>query len=456
MRPLHVLVVDDDPNTCSLLKAVLTAEGHQCDTFLRPEEAEEHLASHEADLVMVDVYLGNQNGIDVLQRLLALRPQTYSVIMTAHISVETAARSLRQGAIDYVSKPLSIEQIRALAARATEVRSRPSDVGPIADAGPAESAIIGRSPKMLEVYKAIGRVAASDVSVLLTGPSGTGKELVARAIHQHSKRADRPFTPVDCGSLTETLLESELFGYEKGAFTGASGTRKGLVEASEGGTLFLDEITETTLSFQVKLLRVIQERQVRRLGSNAYIPVDVRILAASNRDMSQMLKHGQIREDLYYRLSVVEINLPPLSERREDIPLLVKHFLEQFNAKNNRSVSIEPAAVDELQKHEWPGHVRELENAVSRLAVFAPAGTITVAQIEEERHLSQAPEPEAPAADSAPPDRLMEMERLHILRVLKEVRGNRSEAARRLGIERKTLYKKAERLGIDLSAADPK
>jgi DNA-binding NtrC family response regulator len=204
------------------------------------------------------------------------------------------------------------------------------------------------------------------------------------------------------------------------------------------------------------LLRVIQERQVRRLGSNAYIPVDVRILAASNRDMSQMLKHGQIREDLYYRLSVVEISLPPLSERREDIPLLVKHFLEQFNAKNNRSVSIEPAAVDELQKHEWPGHVRELENAVSRLAVFAPAGTITVAQIEEERHLSQAPEPEAPAADSAPPDRLMEMERLHILRVLKEVRGNRSEAARRLGIERKTLYKKAERLGIDLSAADPK
>jgi DNA-binding NtrC family response regulator len=455
MRPLAVVVVDDDPNTCSFLKAVLTAEGHQCHTFLRAEEAEQHLASNEADLAMVDVYLGARNGIDVLQRLRALRPEMYAVIMTAHISVETAARSLREGAVDYVSKPLSIEQVHAIAARADEVRSRHGEERVAAETGPAESSIIGRSPKMLEMYKAIGRVAASDVSVLLTGASGTGKELVARAIHQHSKRAGRPFTPVDCGSLTETLLESELFGYEKGAFTGASNARKGLVEASDGGTLFLDEVTETTLSFQVKLLRVIQEHQVRRLGSNTYIPVDVRILAASNRDIHQMLKQGQFREDLYYRLSVVEIGLPPLGERREDIPLLVKRFLEQFNAKNSLSVSIEPSAVDRLEKRDWPGNVRELENTVYRLAVFASTGRITREQVEAEGSLSKDAAAQEPAVGAAPPDRLMEIERLHILRVLKEVRGNKSEAARRLGIERKTLYKKAERLGIDLKATDP-
>jgi DNA-binding NtrC family response regulator len=405
------------------------------------------------DLAMVDVYLGPHNGIDALQRLRSLSPKMYAVIMTAHISVETAARSLSEGAVDYVSKPLSIEQVRAIAGRADEFRSRKGE-GPLAEPGPVESAIIGRSPKMLEVYKAIGRVAASNVNVLITGASGTGKELVARAIHQHSKRSRNVFTPVNCGSFTETLLESELFGYEKGAFTGAGNARKGLVEASDGGTLFLDEITDTTLSFQVKLLRVIQEQQVRRIGSNTYIPVDVRILAASNRDIPPMLQQGQFREDLYYRLGVVEIKLPPLSERREDIPLLVKHFLERFNAKNSLSVTIEAAAIQQLQASEWPGNVRELENAVNRLAIFAPTGRITREHCEGEQ--KRAPKsPDSPSPAEAPPNRLFEMERQHILRVLKQTRGNKSEAARRLGIERKTLYKKAKRLGIDLKSVGP-
>jgi DNA-binding NtrC family response regulator len=455
MLPLRVLVVDDDPNTCSFLKAVFTAEGQQCHTFLRAEEAEQYLSQNEVDLVMVDVYLGALNGIDVLQRLRALCPKMYAVVMTAHISVETAARSLSQGAVDYVSKPLSIEQIRAVAKRANDFRSQNLEALPVYEVEPAPSAIIGKSPKMLEVYKAIGRVTVSSVNVLITGASGTGKELVARAIHQHSKRARQPFTPVNCGSFTETLLESELFGYEKGAFTGAANARKGLIEATTGGTLFLDEIAETTLSFQVKLLRVLQEQHVRRIGSNTYIPVDVRILAASNRDLAQLLKQGQFREDLYYRLSVVEIRLPALSERREDIPLLIRHFLEHFNAKNSSQVAIDAAAVEQLEKREWPGNVRELENAINRLAVFAPTGRITRQQVEAEE--SKA----APAADSvaettrtAAPDRLLEIERQHILRVLKQTHGNKSEAARRLGIERKTLYKKAERLGIDLKSAD--
>ena len=451
MQPLRVVVVDDEPSACAFLQAVFTAEGHECHTFLRPEEAEQHLAANEADLAMVDVYLGAINGIDLLQRLRGLQPNLYSVIMTAHVSVETAARSLSEGAVDYVSKPLTIEQVKAIAARAD--RFRLQNQQPVATPDQLQdSAIVGRSPKMLEVYKSIGRVAASNLNVLITGASGTGKELVARAIHQHSKRAQQPFTPVNCGSFTETILESELFGHEKGAFTGAGGTHKGLVEETDGGTLFLDEITETTLSFQVKLLRVIQEQQVRRVGSSKYIPVNVRILAASNRDMSQLLKEGQFREDLYYRLSVVTIHLPALNERREDIPLLVNQFLQRFNAQNQLNVDIEPAAVKHLQAMPWPGNVRELENTINRLAIFAPTGKITLADIEAE--VQRAPEDSAAAAAATPPDRLLELEREHIVRILKQTGGNRSEAARRLGIERKTLYKKALRLGIDLHSTD--
>jgi DNA-binding NtrC family response regulator len=452
MRPLRVIVIDDEPNTCSFLRAVFVAEGHECHTFLRADEAERHLAASEADLALVDIFLGASNGIDLLPRLRALQPNLYPVIMTARASVETAARSLTEGAVDYVSKPLTIEQIREISARADRFRLQNHH-----EAAPSvelpDSAIIGRSPKMIEVYKTIGRVAASNLNVLITGASGTGKELVARAIHQHSKRAQQPFTPVNCGSFTETILESELFGHEKGAFTGAGGTHKGLVEVSDGGTLFLDEITETTLAFQVKLLRVIQEQQVRRVGSSKYVPVNVRILAASNREVPLLLKQGRFRADLYYRLSVVEIHLPSLNERREDIPLLVKHFLQQFNLKNQLNVSLEPAAVDYFQEMQWPGNVRELENTISRLAIFAPTGRITLGDVEAEvRGASESPE--AHAAAAAPPDRLLELERQHILHILKQTRGNRSEAARRLGIERKTLYKKALRLGIDMQSTD--
>jgi DNA-binding NtrC family response regulator len=454
MRPLRVIVIDDEPSTCAFLQAAFTAEGHQCHTFVRPEEAERHLANAEADLAMVDVYLGAVNGIDLLSRLRELKPDLYPVIMTAHVSVETAARSVAEGAVDYVSKPLTIEQLRAICQRARGFRTQKAEPLEEVAAPVHDSAIIGSSPKMLAIYKAIGRVAASNVNVLITGGSGTGKELVARAIHQHSKRTQQPFTPVNCGSFTETILESELFGHEKGAFTGANATHKGLVEASDGGTLFLDEVTETTLGFQVKLLRVIQEQQVRRVGSNKYIPVDVRIVAASNRDVPELIRQGQFREDLYYRLAVVQIAIPSLEERREDIPLLVRHFLQQFNAKNEREVSIEPEAVRRLQEMNWPGNVRELENTVNRLAIFAPTGQISRADVETEARRAQENRHLETAATA--PDRLVELEREHIVRILKLTRGNKSEAARRLGIERKTLYKKALRLGIDLQSLDKK
>jgi len=455
MRPLRVIVIDDEPSTCAFLQAAFTAEGHQCHTFVRPEDAERHLANAEADLAMVDVYLGAVNGIDLLSRLRELKPELYPVIMTAHVSVETAARSVAEGAVDYVSKPLTIEQLRSICQRARGFRAQKAEPLEEVAAPIHDSAIIGSSAKMLAIYNAIGRVAASNVNVLITGASGTGKELVARAIHQHSKRAQQPFTPVNCGSFTETILESELFGHEKGAFTGANATHKGLVEASDGGTLFLDEVTETTLSFQVKLLRVIQEQQVRRVGSNKYVPVDVRIVAASNRDVPELIRQGQFREDLYYRLAVVQIAIPSLEERREDIPLLVRHFLQQFNAKNEREVSIEPEAVRRLQEMNWPGNVRELENTVNRLAIFAPTQQISRADVETEaRRAQENRHPETAAA--AAPDRLVELEREHIVRILKLTHGNKSEAARRLGIERKTLYKKALRLGIDLQSLDKK
>ena len=452
MEPLRVVVVDDEPSTCLFLQSVLIAEGHQCVTFLRGTEAEQYLAANEVDLALVDVYLGTINGIDLLRRFRELQPELHAVVMTARASIETAAQSVAEGAIDYIGKPIGIDALQNLIRRTQAHRSRESRrtiaPQPVADG----SAIVGRSPKMLEVYKAIARVAPSNAAVLITGASGTGKELVARAIHQHSKRAAEPFTPVNCGSFTETILEDELFGHEKSAFTGADAVRKGLVEATDRGTLFLDEVTETTLGFQVKLLRVIQEQQVRRIGSNKYVPVDVRILAASNRDLPTLLKQGLFREDLFYRLSVVQIPVPTLRERREDIPLLVHHFLEQFNRKNETEVGIEPSAIRHLQGLEWPGNVRELENTVYRLAIFAPTGEVTLEDVRAETERASTSEPTAETA----PDRLHELEKQHIIRLLRETGGNKSEAARRLGIERKTLYKKALRLGIDFMSVDKK
>jgi DNA-binding NtrC family response regulator len=374
--------------------------------------------------------------------------------MTANASVETVTRSVAEGAVEYLGKPLLIGDLLALVRRLEgRRRTRVKKAEFSAEEGFPDSAIIGRSRKMIEVYRAIARVALGTATVLITGPSGSGKELVARAIHTHSPRAHQPFTPVNCGSLTETLLESELFGHEKGAFTGADSSRRGLFEATSGGTLFLDEISETSLAFQVKLLRVLQEHQIRRLGSTTYVPIDVRIVAATNRDPKELIQKGQFREDLYYRLGVVTIQLPSLEERRDDIPLLVRHFLSRFNQRNQGRVVIAEQAVRRLVALPWPGNVRELENTIERLAIFCTSTAITPEDVEA----LTAPETVAAVAGSAqqlPAATLLEMERQHILSALREAGGNKSLAARWLGIERKTLYKKARRLGIDLEAKE--
>jgi DNA-binding NtrC family response regulator len=445
-RRFHILIVDDDDSTRSFLASVLDAEGYHCVTANSVPSAEAALRKETFHLAFLDLYLGTANGLNVLDLIKVLQPHCACVIMTAHMSVETVAKSLGSGAFEYLGKPLLIDDLLAVVRRAQGAATAAPEKGANReeDEGP-ETSIIGRTPKMLEVYRAIARVAPTDVSVLILGASGTGKELVARAIHDHSARANMPFVPVNCGALPENILESELFGHEKGAFTGADASRPGLFEAATGGTLFLDEISETKPGFQVNLLRAVQEQKVRRVGSQKYTPVDVRILAASNRDLKKLIASGQFREDLYYRLSVVEINLPGLEERRDDIPLLVQHFLKRSNARNKRSVKISDQALRLLTSASWPGNVRELENLVERLAIFCTSGEIGAAEVENERRVVSNGAASLESAKS-----LEDMERLHIARVLQEHAGNKSRAARALGIERKTLYQKARRLGIDL------
>jgi DNA-binding NtrC family response regulator len=444
-RRLSILVVDDEESTRKFLSSVLSAEGHNCRTADSLDSAEALLRREAMDLALVDLYLGTANGLNVLDLLRVMQPKCKCVMMTAHATLETVTRSIGSGALDYLAKPLLIDDLLALVAK---VQTRPVETA-VESPGPAlETAIIGRSPKMLEVYRAVARVAPSNASVLIIGASGTGKELVARAIHAHSPRANMPFMPVNCGAFPETLLESELFGYEKGAFTGAGADHAGLFEAAHGGTLFLDEIAETKPGFQVNLLRAVQDQQVRRVGSNKYVPVDVRILAASNKDVSALIEAGSFREDLYYRISVVTILLPTLAERREDIPLLVQHFLKLSNTRNKRDVRITSPAVQRLRGMSWPGNVRELENFIERLTIFCASGEIGVGDIEREAGTKRpVSSTVAPANGGAT---LQDIEREHIQRVLQEARGNKSRAARALGIERKTLYEKARRMGIDL------
>jgi DNA-binding NtrC family response regulator len=452
---MEILVVDDDRSTRQLLCSVLAAEGYLCHAAGTSQEAEEHLRSHEVQVALVDIYLADTNGVEFLRRIKAVHPDCDCVMMTAHASVETMAQSVKDGAAEYLGKPLRIDDLLGVVRRLESRRQNRANGGVVVDEemepeGFEGTAIVGRSPRMLEVYRSIARVAPTDATVLIVGPSGSGKERVARAIHAHSQRADKMMTAINCGALAESVLESELFGHEKGAFTGADSARRGLFESSNGGTIFLDEISETTPGFQVKLLRVLQERQIRRLGSNSVVPVDVRILAATNADLGERIRAKQFREDLYYRLSVVTIHLPSLDDRREDIPLLVRHFLASFNERNVRHVTVNQAAIALLTRMAWPGNVRELENLIERAAILSTTGEVGAEDIERASGSGAL----SGARVEEPATTLKGAERQQIVRALREAAGNRSLAARTLGIERKLLYKKARRLGIDLDAPD--
>jgi DNA-binding NtrC family response regulator len=443
-----ILIVDDDPETCRFMAELLAAPGREISTAQEPGRALALAREDAPDVVVSDINLGARlSGLDVLRSLRTVAPDARVVLVSGFGTLETAIDAVRNGAFDYVSKPFDIGAVRATVERALERWAAPS-AAPVPPSVIPPAGLIGRTAAMLAVYKQIALAADSTAPVLITGESGTGKELVARAIHQHGRRAGRPFVPVNCGAIADTLLESELFGHVRGAFTGAVSDARGLFEQANSGTILLDEIGETSAALQVKLLRVLQDGEVRPVGSTRVVRVDVRVVAATNADLEREVSEGRFRQDLFYRLSVLVIKMPALRERREDIPLLVERFLQNAWTRAGRRVEISPGALQRLVEYRWPGNVRELENTIERLVLASRDSVV------QESDLPFAPsrggEPlEARLFADLPS--LDEVERRYLAHVLEAVGGNRTRAAEVLGIDRRTLYRMAERFGLNLS-----
>jgi two-component system response regulator HydG len=442
-KKVEILVVDDDAAHRSMLLALLADWGYRVEGAADGGSAVALCREREPGLVLMDIRMAGMSGIEALREIKARQADLPVLIMTAYSDVKSAVEAVKAGAYDYLSKPLEFDDLRQALERALDhanlrVENRTLQARLAAATG--AGGIISRSPAMRRVMESLAAIAPSEATVLITGESGTGKELVARAVHSASARSKGPYVAVNCAALSETLLESELFGHEKGAFTGAEGRRKGHFQSADKGTIFLDEIGEISPSVQSKLLRVIQEREIQPVGSDRPVRVDVRILVATHRDLARETAQGRFRQDLYYRLNVVSLHLPPLRERPEDIPLLASHFLKKFALKNGKQVkNFTPAAVRRLCAHNWPGNVRELENAVER-AVVLLAGEY----VGEDDLPPALLAPKAPVGAEAA-STLENMEREAVLGTLEAVRGNKSEAARRLGITRKTLHAKLRR-----------
>ncbi len=447
----HLLIVDDDEITCNLLEEVLSKEGYRVDQALDGREAISKGDQKHYDVVLTDIKMIGVDGMEVLKAYRQKSPETIMIMMTAFGSIETAILAIKEGAYDYVSKPFKLDEIKLAIQRALDQRRLLQENllyrQELITKYKLEN-IVGRSPQMLQVYKTIARVAESRSTVLLIGESGTGKELVARAIHFNSPRAPRAFIAVDCGSLAETLLESELFGHVRGAFTGAITNKKGLFEEADSGTCFLDEVGDISLAMQGKLLRVLQEHEIRRVGGTETIKVDVRIVAATNKNLEQLITEKRFREDLFYRLNVVSLHLPPLRDRVEDIPLLAEHFLRKFAEINQKPVSrISPEALEMLSRFGWPGNARELENVVERAVTLSQHSII----LPEDLPARMRTEPAMVNANILPSHiSLSELEKLYIQKVLEQTGWNKKKAADILGIDRRTLYRMASRYGIDM------
>src|SRR5689334_4727080 len=450
----HILVVDDDQDSCELLREIFSAEGWQVDTALTPSQAFNLAKKETIDLVVSDVNLeANQSGLDLLKDL---RAQCPVILVTGFGTLDSAVEAAREGAWDFISKPFKVQEVVATARRAlAQDRSRSTGRNDEQISAPYEQGgLLGRSPVMIGLYKEIARVAPTRSTVLIVGESGTGKELVARSIHQHSTRSSGPFVAINCGALTETLLEAELFGHVRGAFTGAVGDRKGLWEEATGGTLFLDEVGETSPAFQVKLLRALQEGEIRRVGSSRATQVDARVLAATNRNLEREVKTGKFREDLFYRLSVVTLRVPALSERRTDIPLLAERFLGLvLDREGHKQLSLSEETVRTLVAYDWPGNVRELESAIEYAVLHARGNEIVPddlpVKLQSDQVRSAARSPLSALFEDLPA--LDELERRYLLYVLEVAGGNRTRAAEILGIDRRTLYRMIERHNRDAS-----
>ncbi|MDH3574430.1 MAG: sigma-54 dependent transcriptional regulator [Desulfobacteraceae bacterium] len=447
-----ILVVDDDNAHRTMLRTLVGGWGYDIVEADDGSTAIEKVQERPFDLILMDIRMLKVSGLEALDRIKAFNPAIPVTIMTAYSSVETAIEALKKGAYDYLTKPLDFDKLRLTIERAMEHtrlkeenRLLKESLGKHFDM----QNIIGRSPAMISLLETVAHVAPSEATVMITGESGTGKELIAGVIHHNSPRKDGPFVKINCAAITETLLESELFGHEKGAFTGADRKKEGRFYQANHGSIFLDEVSEMPLTMQVKLLRVLQERELTRVGGEKVIPVDVRVIAATNKNLVDLKNRELFREDLYYRLNVVSLEIPPLTERRDDIPLLAQHFLEIFVDKNKKEIKgFTPKAMDQLIRYDWPGNVRELMNAIERAVVLARTDYLD----DQDFSILQ---PLLPQAASAPSDvgnianiPLEEVEKAAILRMLESVGGNKSEAARRLGITRKTLHKKLKKYGV--------
>ncbi len=454
----HILITDDDAVSCRLFAKVLEGEGYQVDWVQTGEEALSRLREKPYDLLVIDIRLPGMTGLDVTRTARKEYPSLPVIVITAFGSMETAIEAIHEGAFDYISKPMNLEELKHTVSRALAQRKMQDRAGKSTEENTINEplgAIIGKSPAMVEVYKTVARVAPTKSTVLVLGESGTGKELIARAIHQHSPRARCPFVAVDCGVLTETLLESELFGHARGAFTGAITEKKGVFEEAEGGTCFLDEIGDISPNMQAKLLRVLQEHEVRRVGGKEWIKVDVRVVAATNRNLAELVRKRAFRHDLYYRLNVITILLPPLRERVEDIPALAYRFLRHYSQENGKEVTtISDEAMDLVHAYSWPGNIRELENTIERAVTLArqqmlipedlPAEVREGATSEWPHDLSQ----EEQSFFSRNPT-LDEVNKRYVRYVLSRTQGNLSRAAKILDIDRRSLYRMLERLKIE-------
>jgi len=437
-----ILLVDDEVGHRTMLRAHLARAGYAV-TEADDGDVAVHLAEqHPFDLVLLDLKMKRMGGMEALQLLQQSHPVLPVIIITAFSSVESAVEAMKKGARDYVTKPVNIAELKLTLERALhyeQLQQENASLRQRLDERFDFGRIIGRSAAMQRVFETLAMVAPTDATVLITGESGTGKELIANAVHQNSPRKVGPFVKVNCAALHENLLESELFGHEKGAFTGAEKQRKGRFELAHKGTLFLDEIGDLSLTTQAKILRVLQEGEFERLGGTETIRVDVRLLTATHKPLAQMVEAGSFRQDLYFRLNVVPIELPPLRERSEDIPLLARHFLEQYREKNRKNIrGIEPGAMERLTGHGWPGNIRELENTIERAVILCPGETITVHELPAALRNSSG----APGAVPLPGTTLKAMERQLILATLEETEGNRTRAAELLGITRQTLQNK--------------
>ena len=448
-----VLVVDDDRAHRTMLRTLVGGWGYEIHEADDGASAIAAVQERPFDLILMDIRMIKVSGLEALEKIRVLNPAIPVILMTAYSSVETAVSALKKGAYDYLTNPLDFEKLKVTLQRAADhrrLREENRELRKRLDEHFDPGRIIGRSPAMVRLLETVSQVAASEATVLISGESGTGKELIAGAIHHNSPRRKGAFVKINCAAITESLLESELFGHEKGSFTGAERKKEGKFFLADGGTLFLDEVSEMSLPMQVKLLRVLQEREFSRVGGEEVLQVDVRVVAATNRDLAEAIEAGSFREDLYYRLNVVGLELPPLRHRREDIPLLCHHFLERFAEKNRKALKgYTPDAMDGLTRYRWPGNVRELMNAVERAVVLARSDYLTVADFPMIGSAQEKDDPNAAAMANIAGDQTLDnVERATILKTLEAADGNKSEAARRLGITRKTLHSKLKKYGV--------